>query len=131
MGVHWGWVVAAGVAGVAVTSGVAYAMHESSKQLQSSPLTTVITDPNTIKQAQTILAQAIQGGSWPNGPTTVGFALDGNAQGLAWMQAVQSFQRFANTAFPASQWVAPPGFPQQLRTDGVLDYATYLAMVNA
>jgi hypothetical protein len=45
------------------------------------------------------------------------------------MKVLAAFQAYANTSAPFQG--VPAGFPTQLRTDGVLDYATAMILANS
>lgn len=129
--------IAAGSAAAVVLLGVVVAgvAEASSNAPTPSPFTQVITDSNTIKQAQTLMNVVTANNQW-NGPAygPPNDQIDGNASNPDFKNAVSYLQQGINArlntgALPYSQ--LPKGFPSQLRTDGVLDYATYIAMVNA
>lgn len=102
----------------------------------------VITDPNEIRQYQTLLASALAAKE-PDGIGGVRMAdynagdVDGRASNPRWISALSGVQRFIDismaqdAATPGYTSTAPAGFPAQLRTDGVLDYATAVLLVNA
>jgi len=102
----------------------------------------VITDPNQIKQYQSIVAGVVADHE-PGGLAGLHIAdynagdVDGNAHNPRWIAALSALQRYVNAdqaaaAAMAGYTAAPvtPGFPDQLRTDGVLDYATAIVIVN-
>jgi hypothetical protein len=101
--------------------------------------TTPITDPNMVRQYQTIVANAFA--TDPTVSATVGLTpadytsadVDGNPANPRWVRVVAAFQSYANTILPAALAAGklPAGFPAQLRTDGVLDYATAILIANA
>jgi hypothetical protein len=109
----------------------------------ANPLfTTPITDAGTVKQYQTLIATAIATAT-ATGATAIGpwsptaaasqpyptTSVDGNPANPAFMADLAQFQVWMNAQQPWS-YVFPAGFPAALRTDGVLDYATAMAIVN-
>jgi hypothetical protein len=99
--------------------------------------TTVVTDPNVVRQYQTVLANALanMGAAQELGipsSTYLPSMVTGNSSDPAWTSVLSTFQKFTNPLLPGASvaGVTPPGFPAQLRTDGVLDYATAMAMMN-
>jgi len=107
--------------------------------------TALVTDPNTVKTFQTVVANGIAQGKGnllvlpgTTVPTTSTYALsdvDGNPQNPKWLALMAQFQAYVNQDTPLKPtWPGPnflPGFPTALRTDGVLDYATALFLTNS
>jgi hypothetical protein len=103
----------------------------------ASQFTAAITDPNVVKQYQAVLANAL---SSMGAAQELGIApslytpamVDGNPNNANWTSVLSTMQKYTNPLLPAAAaaGVTPPGFPAQLRTDGVLDYATAMAMIN-
>jgi hypothetical protein len=134
------WALGLGAAGLLIAA-VAY-----EKKAQAAPASApataeqaflqLITDPNMVRQYQTVFANGIS--TWTTqttpylGLTSARYGaadIDGNPQNARWVAALSIFQLFANMRMP---WVnGPVGFPLQLRADGVLDYATALAIMNS
>ena len=100
--------------------------------------TALITDPNAVKQYQTLMADAFTNN--PGTPSLLGLApadftaadVNGNPNDPRWTRVVSAYQTFMNTQLPSvvASGKAPAGFPSQLRTDGLLDYATAVAINN-
>jgi len=97
--------------------------------------TAVVSDPNAVRQYQAILANRFQNemlapqlGLTPADYTQTD--VDGNPYNPRWQRALAAFQAFIN-AKPIPAGVLPAGFPDHVRTDGVLDYATALIIANA
>lgn len=99
--------------------------------------TAVITDPNAVRQYQTMLASALAQPVSPiEGLTAADYGpadVDGDPANARWVRALSVFQTMINPALPAAFAAGklPAGYPAQLRTDGALDYATAIAMQNA
>jgi hypothetical protein len=96
----------------------------------------LVTDPATVTQYQSIVADAIAQGKGnflvgPNVPvpTYTSADVDGNPANPTWMTIIADFQKYVDSSGPLNTGM--PGFPSSLRTDGVLDYATALALMNA
>lgn len=135
------WIVGGVVALGALIGGIAYASTPPSKpQSPSGPqYLAVITDPNMVRQYQSIIAQVLADKGQPGlpmppfGTWTVGdyngSDVDGNPANARWVRFLSAFQKYSNTQAPFT--AAPPGYPAQLRTDGVLDYATAVMIMNA
>lgn len=90
----------------------------------------VATDPGVVKAAQTIVAQGLMD---PTLQTATGltsadynqYDVDGNPNNPRWVRVLGVVQKYFNAILPtATPGKLPAGFPAQLRTDGVLDYAT-------
>ncbi len=104
----------------------------------ASGFTTPITDAATVRQYQSIVATAIASGQFGATyvpPITIADYgagdVDGNPTNKRWMTVLSVIQRDVNTSLltvPAGK--LPAGFPAQLRTDGVLDYATAVALTD-
>ena len=99
--------------------------------------TATITDPATVRQYQAIVANAL---ALPTaalpGMTVADYGLpdvDGNPSNPRWVRVLSALQTAVNPLLPAAVAAGrtPPGFPSQLRTDGVLDYATAVVIQNA
>lgn len=98
--------------------------------------TAVITDPNMIRQYQTILANGLT--SDPTTAQQLGLSpsdyavsdIDGDPNNRKWMKVLSAYQYYVNQNLPAAVAAGrlPAGYPSQLRTDGVLDYATGMAI---
>ena len=129
--------------GVAVVAGIYYAVNGSTAAASPPGAATnylaVITDPATVKQYQSIFATALsQGPSNLPGLTAASYGpsdVDGNPSNPRWMAVLSLFQKDVNAeaakATPSGFTNVPGGFPAQLRTDGVLDYATAIVIQNA
>jgi hypothetical protein len=129
--------VTAGVVGLLAVVGIA---EEARAATPANPLLQVVTDPGTVKQFQTIIATAIANGQGnllvspgTNAPTTADYAMsdvDGNPANAKWMAVLANFQRYVDASLPqiAAAGKLPAGYPSTLRTDGVLDYATAIAI---
>jgi len=99
--------------------------------------TTVVTDPNVVRQYQTVLANALanMGAAQELGIPSSAYLpsmVTGNASDPAWTSVLSTYQKYVNPLLPgaAAAGALVPGFPAQLRTDGVLDYATAMSMMN-
>jgi len=98
-----------------------------------------ITDKATVTYYQNGVAQSlIQQGNSPliPGLTSTVYpvtAVDGDPANPAWVAALSIFQKYVNADAAAHGGFqnAPAGFPAQLRTDGVLDYATAIVLANS
>lgn len=123
----WVWLGIGGAA--AATALVVAGVAEASADKSASPMLQVITDAATVKQAQTVMSTATADSCWvgpvygpPNDPA------DGNPAQPDFVTAVRFVQKLANAileARPTIRTQLPANFPQSLRQDGVLDYATY------
>ena len=93
-----------------------------------------ITDAPTVTQYQTVFAAGLTAGTYSgSGLSPMSYTstdITGNAADSKWVANLAIWQKWMNTLLPGiiSAGKAPVGFPAQLRTDGVLDYATALAM---
>jgi hypothetical protein len=108
--------------------------------LPANNLLAVITDPNAVRQYQTVVANAV---SNPPDAQVIGVAstdytsadIDGNPQNPRWTRVLSAFQKYINTRLatmtPQDRASLPAGFPAQLRTDGVLDYATAITLTSS
>lgn len=128
-----GLLIAGLVGATALTIGaVVYAKTRDSETPSSS---TPVTDAATTHYLQRIVAQALEKG--PHrllpGLTSADYNssdVDSNPENPRWKRVVSTFQTLANKILPsliASEIVAdqiPADFPSQLRTDGVVDWAT-------
>ena len=137
------WIVGLSAA-TAVAVGTAIYFGEKTAAAATPPaapqnLLSPITDAGTVRYYQNGIAQAIAAGkgnllvgpSQP-APTTADYAVsdvDGNPANPKWMKVLAAFQTYANSQAPFTG--APAGFPAQLRTDGVLDYATAIVIANS
>jgi hypothetical protein len=128
---------------VAVIAHDASAAPSPPPPVSQNPLLAPITDKNTVTYYQNGFAQGLL--QYPTtspqdmpgltaqsyGPTDV----DGNPQNARWVAALATFQKDANAeaaaGTPPGYQDTPAGFPAQLRTDGVLDYATAIILANA
>jgi hypothetical protein len=108
--------------------------------LPSSNLLTPIIDPNSVRQYQTLLADGLTNppDAQALGLTSADYGqadIDGNPQNPRWTHVLSAFQKYINTLLatmtPQKRASLPAGFPAQLRTDGVLDYATAIALTSA
>ena len=134
------WIVGI-VAAVAAVGGAVLLGEKVATAAPAAPqnLLSPITDAGTVRYYQNGIAQSIAAGkgsmiAGPNQPalTTADYAVsdvDGNPANPKWMKVLAAFQTYANTQAPFTG--APAGFPAQLRTDGVLDYATAIVLANA
>lgn len=93
----------------------------------------VITDAPTVTLYQNAIAGALsQGNAQIPGMTSANYGaadVDGNPANPRWVAVVAAFQKAADGDLKPNTGI--PGFPSTLRTDGVLDYATALVMVNS
>lgn len=105
------------------------------KQMPTQNFLALITDPASVTQYQTAVANAIAAG---NGnmlvaatqpvPTYSSSDVDGNPANPKWVALLSLFQQYVDSGGPLKAVL--PGFPTSLRTDGVLDYATALVLMN-
>jgi hypothetical protein len=139
---RWYWIAGLAGVGALAVGGIAYAAT-SSKSSSPTPsgqaFTATITDPNGVLPYQNEAAGALTD---PGSTAAADLGLPPNAYTLSdvdgkwnnpkWMAVVSAFQRFANANLPIARAAGklPAGFPAQLRTDGVLDYATAIVMQN-
>ena len=97
-----------------------------------------ITDAATVKQYQSIIADDIAAGAFSGYVPPITLVqygagdVDGNPTNARWMSVLSTIQRDINTSLSTmAPGKLPAGFPAQLRTDGVLDYGTAVAIANA
>jgi hypothetical protein len=106
------------------------------KQQPTQNYLALVTDPATVTQYQSMIASAIAQGKGglivgPNAPVPsyTSADVDGNPANPTWMTIIADFQTYVNSGGPLNTGI--PGFPLSLRTDGVLDYATAIVLMNA
>lgn len=94
--------------------------------------TTPITDPATVTQYQTVVANGVADPTYTGPPVTYAITnVNGNPSDPTWMAALAIIQRYINTdGGGIDPTKVPPGFPIPIRTDGVLDYATAIVFAN-
>ena len=117
-------------------AGRALAQNEpKAPELPLNSLLQPITAQSQVRPFQILIAQAIQRRPeemWGLGPLDYSPSdVDGDPQNPKWRRVLAFWQQKVNELLahymPPE---APPGFPLQLRTDGVLDYATSIAIYH-
>lgn len=93
-----------------------------------SPYLAVVTDAAAVAQSQAVLAALVLKGYAPGAAYTVA-EVNGDPKSPRFVAALAHFQTYANANADFSK--APADYPKQLRTDGVLDYATAQMLTNA
>jgi hypothetical protein len=127
------WILGLTAGAVVVGGGIAIAAMPTKKTAAVPPgppnFTAIITDPNMVRQYQTMFAADVAAAKAPlNQIAYTAAQVNGDPTDQQWMAALAKLQVYAN----ANPWQsAPAGFPAILRTDGVLDYATALIIANA
>lgn len=119
-------------------AGRALAQDEPKTPLPPTPsdvLLQPITAPSQVRPFQTLVAEAIQKRPeemWGLGPIDYSSSdVDGDPNNPKWRRVLAFWQKKVNNLL--AEYVppeAPSGFPKQLRTDGVLDYATSIAIYH-
>lgn len=102
----------------------------SSAATTNDILTALVTDPIVVRQFQTDLASAIAQGRLPVGLTSNDYNtndVDGNPNNPRFVRAIAIVQAYLNQHLTNT----PAGFPSSIRTDGVLDNATYQAISHS
>jgi hypothetical protein len=122
--------IAGGLAAVAGVSLIAWA--EGQTKGEKSVYTTPVTDASSLKQIQTTLASLLSSGDMPalSSVSYTSADVDGDASNPRWIAALSAFQKTSNVSLPWGTGL-PPGMPARLRTDGVLDYATAIILINS
>jgi hypothetical protein len=104
----------------------------------SNALLQPITAASQVQPFQMIIAQALakrpsEMGEWGLTPSDYSVSdVDGDPNNPKWKKLLSTLQKTLN-AFLVEEGIpsdAPAGFPPQLRTDGVLDYATSVAIYH-
>jgi hypothetical protein len=94
----------------------------------------LITDPVAVRQRQSQMANGLAHGDGKLiGMSTQDYTkgeVDGNPNNPRWRRVLAAFQAWTNPALTAAVAAGrlPAGYPAQLRTDGILDQATDLAI---
>jgi hypothetical protein len=91
----------------------------------------LVKNPAVVKAAQNGLAATIGAGGFASKTASPiltaadwsGWNIDGNPENPKWVAALAKAQKAINALLPFDK-KRPAGFPSQLRTDGVLDWAT-------
>jgi len=107
----------------------------ASPTVADSVFTALVTDPAQVTASQNIVARSLTATPSQFGATLANYGpadVDGNPSNPRWMHVLSLIQSTLNAALPAIALtgVLPPGYPTQLRTDGVLDQATSLAIAH-
>ena len=105
-------------------------------QPSTDPMLALVTDPETVWELQAIFADVIANPAKQFGLNPSDYTrddVDGNPNNPRFMRALAVFQLWVNGALPGAIAAGkmPPGYPTQLRTDGVLDRATVIAVAKA
>lgn len=130
------WLIAAGLFLVGLVWVHTTLPAPGSPTTMAASLLGLVTVPADVMQYQLIVVSAIASGASPvpawaaRPPMYTEAQIDGDVTNPAFIAALAPFQVWAN-ANSASWTAVPIGYPAQLRTDGVLDYATAIALVNS